>query len=85
MIQGAADITSAAPLFSPPMERLFEANVPRPYPSTTRTNGNYGDVGRTRRFVFDAIFPQTIEFWESIILPKSQPSTTRTPFDGFSR
>ena len=42
------------------MERLFEANVPRPYPSMTRTNCNYGDVGRTRRFIFDAVFPQTL-------------------------
>jgi len=57
VIQGAADNPSAAPLFFPPMERLFEANVPRPYPGMTRTNCNYGDVGRTRRFIFDAVFP----------------------------
>lgn len=65
MIRGAADNPSAAPLFSPPMKRLFEANVPRPCPSMPTTNCNYGDVGRAGRFIFDAGFPQTIEFRES--------------------
>lgn len=75
MIQGAADITSAAPLFSPPMERLFEANVPRLYPSMTRTNCNYGDVGRAGRFIFDAVFPQTMVERETASLPETSPGS----------
>ena len=39
MIQGAADTSSAAPLISPPMERLFAADIPRPYPSRYIGNG----------------------------------------------